>query len=180
MLVVDWWQRVCEISLLYWYSVLYIRFVECCLICIWLVLNNLFERMLMHLFLLAISLFVHKVEKEDHCTKEKPENYKHFSNCFKRHGVIHKWDSFSDFFIIFFKCFLKIKHKVNLFFFILYDFLYFLSTRIHALIAVQFVKVLKFHREQRGTINCNAASSLGGLKVFPSKNICWDPSLERY
>ena len=104
-----------KISLLYWYS--YIRFVECCLICIWLVLNNLFERMLMHPLLLAISLFVHKVEKEDHCIKEKSGNYKHFSNCFKKHSVIYKWDSFSDFFIIFFKCFLKIKHKVNLIFY---------------------------------------------------------------
>ena len=93
VVIVDWWQGA------------YIRFGEHCLICIWLALNNLFGKVLVHPLLLAIHLFIHKVEKENHCIREEQGNCKYLwdniSNCFKKNlstasiplGVIHKWDS---------------------------------------------------------------------------------------
>ena len=105
ILIVDCWHGACEKAFLYWYNVWYIMFGECCLICMWLALNNLFGRVLVYPLLLAICLFVHKVEKEDYCPREKQENCEHLwyaiSNCFKKYlftpslGVIHKWDSSS-------------------------------------------------------------------------------------
>ena len=71
LVVADWWQRVCEKEFLYWCNVLYIEFGECCLICMWLALNNLFRRVLVHSLLLAIYLFIHKVEKKKSFYKGK-------------------------------------------------------------------------------------------------------------
>ena len=82
-------------------------FGECCLICMWFTLNNLFGKVLVHPLLLAICLFVHKVEKQDHFIRQKHGNCEYLwdtiSNCFKKiliHpplGVIHRWDSCSSF-----------------------------------------------------------------------------------
>ena len=49
-------------------------FGECCLICMRLVLNNLFGGVLVHLLLLMICVFVRWVEKEDQFIKEKQGN----------------------------------------------------------------------------------------------------------
>lgn len=108
LVFVDWCPGACENECLCWCDVLYMMFEECRFICMWLALNNLFGRVLVHPLLLVICLFVHRIEK-DQFIKEKQGNYKHvwdaISSCFKNThslippftplGVIHRWDSSS-------------------------------------------------------------------------------------